>query len=111
MAIALTIVCAFTEGHIPDVTVRANGIYAFVVIVNIAVYGFTWGPMPWLLPAEIFPLSARSRAWRSPLATCSNWVFNFATGISAPDTFAGIGGYYYVIITGFCLIPVAVAKF
>ncbi|CAI0647772.1 unnamed protein product [Colletotrichum noveboracense] len=90
MAIALSIVCAFTEAHIPDINVRANGIYAFVVIYN-AIYGFTWGPMPWLLPAEIFPLRARSKGMA--LATCSNWVFNFAIGMSAPDAFAGIGGY------------------
>ncbi|KAF4806263.1 Major facilitator-type transporter ecdD [Colletotrichum siamense] len=108
MAIALSIVCAFTEAHIPDINVRANGIYAFVVIYN-AIYGFTWGPMPWLLPAEIFPLRARSKGMA--LATCSNWVFNFAIGMSAPDAFAGIGGYYYVIIAGFCLISVALAKF
>jgi hypothetical protein len=25
------------------------------------VYGITWGPMPWLLPAEIFPLRSRSK--------------------------------------------------
>lgn len=108
MAIALSIVCAFTEAHIPNITVRANGIYAFVVIYN-AIYGFTWGPMPWLLPAEIFPLRARSKGMA--LATCSNWLFNFAIGMSAPDAFAGIGGYYYVIIAGFCLISVALAKF
>lgn len=35
MAIALSIVCAFTEAHIPDIDVRANGIYAFVVIVGL----------------------------------------------------------------------------
>lgn len=65
--------------------------------------------MPWLLPAEIFPLRARSKGMA--LATCSNWVFNFVIGMSAPDAFAGIGGYYYVVIAGFCLISVALAKF
>ncbi|KAF7556021.1 hypothetical protein G7Z17_g1694 [Cylindrodendrum hubeiense] len=108
MAIALCIVCAFTEAHIPNVSVRAHGIYAFVVIYN-AIYGFTWGPIPWLLPAEIFPLRARSKGMA--ISTCSNWLFNFAIGMSAPDAFAGIGGYYYVIIAGFCLISVALAYF
>ncbi|KAH6959921.1 putative MFS sugar transporter [Ilyonectria sp. MPI-CAGE-AT-0026] len=108
MAIALCVVCAFTEAHISDSNTRAHGIYAFVMIYN-AIYGFTWGPIPWLLPAEIFPLRARSKGMA--LATCSNWMFNFAIGMSAPDAFAGIGGYYYVIIAGFCLISVALAYF
>ena len=88
--------------------VRAHLIYAFVVIYN-AIYGFTWGPIPWLLPAEIFPLRARSKGMA--LATCSNWLFNFVIGMSAPDAFAGIGGYYYVIIAGFCLTSVALVYF
>lgn len=33
------------------------------------VYGITWGPMPWLLPAEIFPLRSRSKGMA--LATVS----------------------------------------
>ncbi|KAH6869697.1 putative MFS sugar transporter [Thelonectria olida] len=108
MAIALCIVCAFTEATIPNINTRAHGIYAFIVIYN-AIYGFTWGPVPWLLPAEIFPLRARSKGMA--LATCSNWLFNFAIGMSAPDAFAGIGGYYYVIIAGFCLFSVALVYF
>ncbi|KAJ4191820.1 hypothetical protein NW759_016660 [Fusarium solani] len=108
MAIALCVVCAFTEAHIPDANTRAHGIYAFVMIYN-AIYGFTWGPIPWLLPAEIFPLRARSKGMA--LATCSNWLFNFVIGMSAPDAFAGIGGYYYVIIAVFCLISVGLAYF
>jgi hypothetical protein len=28
----------------------------------------------------------------------------------SPDAFAGIGGYFYVIIGGFCLISAALAK-
>ena len=64
------------EASMPIMT-RANGQYAFIMLYNI-VYGFTWGPMPWLLPAgkasttsersleltshaEIFPLRGRSK--------------------------------------------------
>jgi hypothetical protein len=31
--------------------------------------------------------------------------------MSSPDAFAGIHGYYYIIIAGFCLTSVALAKF
>lgn len=31
--------------------------------------------------------------------------------MSSPDAFAGIHGYYYIVIAGFCLCSVALAKF
>lgn len=70
MAIFLAIMCVFTELSDVSSSTRANGMFAFVVLYN-AMYGATWGPMPWLLPAEVFPLRARSRG--VALATTSNW--------------------------------------
>lgn len=107
MAILLCIVCVFNQADLA-VHVKANGQYAFVMLYNI-VYGFTWGPMPWLLPAEIFPLRARSRGMA--LATTSNWIFNFIIGMVSPDAFAGIHGYFYLIIAGFCLFSAGLAYF
>lgn len=107
MAVLLGIVCAFQEASIPIMT-RANGQYAFIMLYNI-VYGFTWGPMPWLLPAEIFPLRSRSKGMA--LATTSNWIFNFIIGMVSPDAFAGIGGYFYLVIAGFCLFSAGLAYF
>lgn len=43
------------------------------------------------------------------LATASNWVFNFIIGMVSPDAFAGIHGYFYLIISGFCLISAGLA--
>ncbi|THZ97952.1 general substrate transporter [Aureobasidium pullulans] len=105
MAVLLGIVCAFTEADL-GVQTRANGQYAFVMLYNI-VYGFTWGPMPWLLPAEIFPLRSRSKGMA--LATFSNWIFNFIIGMVSPDAFDGIHGYFYVVIGGFCLFSAGLA--
>ena len=107
MAVLLGIVCAFTEANMA-INVKANGQYAFVMLYNI-VYGFTWGPMPWLLPAEIFPLRGRSKGMA--LATTSNWIFNFIIGMVSPDAFAGIGGYFYLVIAGFCLFSAGLAYF
>ncbi|KUI68060.1 High-affinity glucose transporter [Cytospora mali] len=107
MAVLLSIVCVFTEARIP-IDAKANGQYAFVMLYNI-VYGFTWGPMPWLLPAEIFPLRGRSKGMA--LATTSNWIFNFLIGMVSPEAFAGIGGYFYLVIAGFCLTSAALAYF
>ena len=107
MAVLLGIVCAFTKADLA-VHTKANGQYAFVMLYNI-VYGFTWGPMPWLLPAEIFPLRSRSKGMA--LATTSNWIFNFIIGMVSPDAFAKIGGYFYLLIAGFCLFSAGLAHF
>lgn len=107
MAVLLAIVCAFTEANLA-VQTKANGQYAFVMLYNI-IYGFTWGPMPWLLPAEIFPLRGRSKGMA--LATTSNWIFNFIIGMVSPDAFASIGGYFYLVIAGFCLFSAGLAHF
>lgn len=107
MAVLLGVVCAFTQADLAIHT-KANGQYAFIMLFNI-VYGFTWGPMPWLLPAEIFPLRGRSKGMA--LATTSNWIFNFIIGMVSPDAFAGIHGYFYLIIAGFCLFSAGLAHF
>jgi hypothetical protein len=107
MAVLLGIVCAFTQANL-DIQLKANGQYTFVMLYNI-VYGFTWGPMPWLLPAEIFPLRSRSKGMA--LATTSNWIFNFVIGMVSPDAFAGVHGYFYLIIAGFCLCSAGLAYF
>lgn len=45
------------------------------------------------------------------LATASNWIFNFIIGMVSPDAFAGIHGYFYVVIAGFCLFSAGLAYF
>lgn len=108
MAVALSIMCVFKQAQGLTALVRANGIFSFVVLYN-ALYGATWGPIPWLLPAEIFPLRARSKGMA--LSTFSNWTFNFIIGMSSPAAFARLGGYYYIIISGLCLVSVLLVKF
>ncbi|ETS76541.1 hypothetical protein PFICI_11928 [Pestalotiopsis fici W106-1] len=87
MAIALSIVCAFTEAHLSNIDLRPHVIYASVMAYNI-IYGLTWGPIPWLLPAEIFPQRARSKGMA--LSTCSNWIFDFVIGMWRPTLLPGV---------------------
>ena len=82
--------------------------------------------MPWLLPAEIFPLRSRSKGMALATVSCpvkreglhllttlqaSNWIFNFIIGMVSPDAFAGIHSYFYLIIAGFCLFSAGLAYF
>ena len=43
--------------------------YAFT-----AAYGVTFGPIAWILPSEVLPLSIRSKG--TAISTASNWVNN-----------------------------------
>lgn len=45
------------------------------------------------------------------LATTSNWIFNFIIGMVSPDTFGGIGGYFYLVVAGFRLFSAGLLHF
>ncbi|RDX49352.1 general substrate transporter [Lentinus brumalis] len=47
-----------------------------------AAYGVSYGPIGWILPSEVFPLSARSKG--VALSTASNWMNNFLIGLLTP---------------------------
>ncbi|KAJ7719987.1 MFS monosaccharide transporter [Mycena maculata] len=53
------------------------GIYTFTLA-----YGVSFGPIGWVLPSEVFPLSMRGRG--VALATASNWANNFLIGLITP---------------------------
>lgn len=47
---------------------------AFIYIF-IANFAYSWGPVGWVLPSEIMPLSIRSKAMS--ISTSANWFCNF----------------------------------
>ncbi|KAF8845934.1 general substrate transporter [Paxillus ammoniavirescens] len=47
-----------------------------------AAYGMSYGPIGWILPSEVFPLSMRSKG--VSLSTASNWINNFIIGLITP---------------------------
>lgn len=75
----------------------ANSIFAGVGIY-LFVFGATWGPVPWLLGAEIFPVRARAKG--SALSNASDWFFNFIMAMITPLAFDYIPGGYYFILVG-----------
>jgi Sugar (and other) transporter len=69
----------------------------------------SWGPTPWLLGAEIFPLRARAKGMA--LSTVSNWTSNFVIAFITPPLFKAISGGYYFVLLGFCIISGIVVFF
>ncbi|POR36844.1 Uncharacterized protein TPAR_02970 [Tolypocladium paradoxum] len=64
-------------------------------------YGATWGPIPWAMPAEIFPASLRAKGMA--YATMSNWFNNFIIGLITPPLIQNTGYGTYVFFCVFCL--------
>lgn len=65
-------------------------------------FGATWGPIPWAMPAEIFPSSLRAKG--CAYGTMSNWGNNFIIGLITPPMIQNIGFGTYVFFAAFCAI-------
>jgi sugar porter (SP) family MFS transporter len=78
---------------------------AFVVFTN--TFSATWGPVLWVMLAEIFPLGVRGAAMA--IATFFNWLAAFVISLTFPSfvAFAGIGDAFIVFaVIGVVLFPV-----
>lgn len=62
---------------------------AFIFTYMIA-FGATWSPVPWALPAEMFPSTFRAKG--TALATCSIWLNNFIIGLITPSLIGQVHG-------------------
>ena len=58
-----------------------NILIAFVCIY-VGLFASTWGPIPWVVTGEIFPLNIRAKAMS--LSIASNWLWNFGIDYAAP---------------------------
>ncbi|KAK2687827.1 hypothetical protein QWA68_013725 [Fusarium oxysporum] len=52
------------------------------VCIYIFFFASTWGPLPWVVNGEIFPLKARAKGISLSVAT--NWLLNWAIAYSTP---------------------------
>ncbi|ETS78546.1 hypothetical protein PFICI_10608 [Pestalotiopsis fici W106-1] len=67
-------------------------------------FGAGWGPVPWAMPAEIFPASLRAKG--VSYSTMSNWFNNFIIGLITPPLIQNTGYGTYVFFCVFCLLAV-----
>ncbi len=73
----------------------------FVMIYN-AAFGASWGPIPWLYPPEILPLSIRAKG--ASLSTAANWAFNWLVGEMTPILQEWIKWRLYLVHAFFCAV-------
>ncbi|OAG11075.1 high affinity glucose transporter [Paraphaeosphaeria sporulosa] len=86
----------------------ANLVVIFVMIYN-AAFGASWGPIPWLYPPEILPLSIRAKG--ASLSTATNWAFNWLVGEMTPILQEHIQWRLYLIHAFFCAVSFVIVWF
>jgi hypothetical protein len=82
-------------------------VVVFVMIYN-AAFGYSWGPIPWLYPPEILPLSIRAKG--ASLSTATNWAFNWLVGEMTPVLQEWITWRLYLLHAFFCAVSFVVGK-
>lgn len=108
-AVAMTISLSLISYFIYlDVHWTPRLVVLFVMIYN-AAFGYSWGPIPWLYPPEILPLSIRSKG--ASLSTASNWAFNWLVGEMTPILQEWIKWRLYLVHAFFCVCSFIIGKF
>ncbi|CAG8110067.1 unnamed protein product [Penicillium salamii] len=96
MIISLSLISYFIYIDIPATRTLT---VIFVMVYN-AAFGASWGPIPWLYPPEILPLSIRAKG--ASLSTASNWAFNWLVGEVTPVLQEAIKWRLYLVHAFFC---------
>jgi hypothetical protein len=104
MAISLTAISYFI---FLQASWTPNMVVTFVMIYN-AAFGYSWGPIPWLYPPEILPLSIRAKG--ASLSTATNWAFNWLVGELTPILQEHIQWRLYLIHAFFCVVSFVIGK-
>jgi MFS family permease len=91
-----------------DIEVSKTLVVVLVMIYN-AAFGYSCGPIPWLYPPEILPLSIRSKG--ASLSTATNWAFNWLVGELTPVLQGWITWRLYLVHAFFCATSFVVGEF
>ena len=74
---------------------------AFIYIYDVN-FSYSWAPIGWVLPSEIFTLAQRSKA--ISITTSTTWMCNFIIGLVTPDMLNTVKWGTYIFFAAFCLI-------
>ncbi|CEJ79974.1 Putative Hexose transporter [[Torrubiella] hemipterigena] len=105
MAVSLSLISYFMY---LDIAWTPNLVVLFVMIYN-AAFGYSWGPIPWLYPPEILPLSIRSKG--ASLSTATNWAFNWLVGEMTPILQEWIQWRLYLLHAFSCVASFVIVYF
>lgn len=101
---SLVIVGGIIGGYgasLPDAKVAGWVGIAFIYIYDIF-FSFSFAPIGWVLPSEIFNLGSRSKAMA--ITTSATWMCNFIIGLVTPDMLETLGWGTYIFFAAFALV-------
>ncbi|KAG5746376.1 hypothetical protein H9Q72_005381 [Fusarium xylarioides] len=84
----------------------ADIVLIYIYDVN---FSFSFAPIGWVLPSEIFNLGNRSKAMA--ITTSATWMCNFIIGLVTPDMLANLGWGTYIFFAAFCLLALLFTYF
>ena len=97
LVIVGSMIAAFA-GEFPSHTAAGRTAIAFVYIYDVN-FSYSWAPIGWVLPSEIFSLETRSTG--VSITTSATWMSNFIIGLVSPRMLKTIpnGGTYFIFAT------------
>jgi sugar porter (SP) family MFS transporter len=97
MAIAMFLLAVtFISGH-------AQGYFVlFCIMGYLAAFGFSLGPVVWVLISELFP--NRIRSYAVAIATFMLWAANFVVTLTFPYLLGHLKGWCFVIYGAMCVL-------
>ncbi|KAM0466470.1 hypothetical protein ACHAP7_012211 [Fusarium lateritium] len=112
LAVIPLVIIAIMVGLFSDswATHRAEGWTSVTFLLfYMLIFGGSWAPTPWAIPAEVFPSSLRAKG--VAISTCSNWINNFIIGLITPPLVQATGFGAYVFFAVFGLLSFAFVWF
>ncbi|CAO3683172.1 unnamed protein product [Rhizopus stolonifer] len=87
-----------------DMSGNVSASYFCIVMIYIFVAGFaySWGPVGWVYPAEIYPLAIRAKG--TSVTTAANWLMNFVISLFVPVMLTTITWGTYIFFGCCCLV-------
>lgn len=82
--------------------------YASLVLIYLFVgsFAYSWGPIPWVYCAEIFPLTMRAKA--TSLTTAANWITNCAMSLLALGLLQSGISNACIVFSIFCALMIGI---
>ncbi|KAK7914814.1 glucose transporter rco-3 [Apiospora marii] len=74
-----------------EVSTSSSKILIVFVMFFVFFYAASWGPVCWVVTAEIYPLKVRAKAMS--ITTASNWLLNFGIAYGTPYIIGSGAGY------------------
>ncbi|WVN87131.1 uncharacterized protein L203_102307 [Cryptococcus depauperatus CBS 7841] len=81
----------------------------FMIYWYIANFAVTWGPLAWVVSAEVFPLEMRAKGMS--ISSSVNWIMNFTVAMVTPHMIVNIGYKTYIVFMCFCILGFIYAIF